>query len=108
MVITCFLHSSFLLVSCFLGVAQLVSANPPVDPGESFGQSWRIISFEKDAHLGGCSVFNVAFERGTNRPWLSRAWLATSSGLLEYDGYQSLTQLKVVNPSQAANCPNVP
>lgn len=46
-----------------------------------------MLSFAKDAQLAGKNVFHIDFQRGQNPSTLEKVWLATSAGLLEYDGY---------------------
>ena len=67
------------------------SAHPasfiPLEPTD---QTWRTHSFTKDAKLEDINVFNITFESspvGSSNK-LERVWLATSSGLHEFDGYR--------------------
>ncbi len=48
----------------------------------------RVTSFVADARLGGRNLFNLDFERAPGEPRHGTVWLATSDGLVRYDGYR--------------------
>ncbi len=56
-------------------------------PRERADQAWKVASLVEDGGLDDLNVFNLDFERNTNSPRWGTAWVATSDGLHEYDGY---------------------
>lgn len=56
-------------------------------PRERLDQAWRILVLTKDSGLSERTLFNVAFRTNLARPGVWTAWIATSDGLHEYDGY---------------------
>jgi len=57
------------------------------EPLERLDQVWRVSRFTDDAGAAQLNVFNIAFQRDAAAPAGWVAWLATSDGLLEYDGH---------------------
>jgi len=56
-------------------------------PQERLDQVWRISRLTDDAGAAQLNVFNIAFQRDAAAAAGWVAWLATSDGLLEYDGH---------------------
>ena len=65
-----------------LAAADLADAPDRFEPTIRYDQPWNIVSLAEDGGLGDANIFFVDFEPdGT-------AWLATSTGLVRYDGYE--------------------
>lgn len=56
-------------------------------PTERTDQPWKVVSLRDAGGLGNLNIFNLDFERNTNSSRWGTAWIATSDGLHEYDGY---------------------
>ena len=50
-------------------------------------QPWKVVSLLEDAGLTHRNLFQVDFDRDPASPRRGTAWIATSDGLHEYDGY---------------------
>jgi hypothetical protein len=58
------------------------------EPKREEGQRWRLLSFANDAQIRGKSVFHIDFQGDKRSSTLEKVWMATSAGLVEYDGYE--------------------
>ena len=56
-------------------------------PPEILDQPWKVSSLLKDSGLAKKNLFNLDFIHDKSSPRYGTAWLATSDGLYEFDGY---------------------
>jgi ligand-binding sensor domain-containing protein len=68
-----------------LGWVMTQGAELPPLPTET---ATRVTSFVTDAGLSGKNLFNIDFERAPGEARHGTVWIATSDGLVRYDGYR--------------------
>ena len=79
-------HALSLLLA-FLGLVVARLAATPVEVGHPLDQTWRLHSLAEAAGLSKANILGIDFERTGPPGRVGTAWIATSAGLHEFDGY---------------------
>jgi PAS domain S-box-containing protein len=74
------------MAALWMGMAFVARAEPVAVP-ERKDQTWKLLNLADVAGLARANLFNIAFETGGGATRRGTAWIATSDGLREFDGY---------------------